>query len=420
MISDTVEVGFPADVDVDPSHGIKHLVFWCATDFCEVEYPVTFTLTRGKAMFNSKGTSFQQTIQPPQNVRLQQNLHPQQTAHTQQCFHPAPNSLPQQNLQPQQLAQPQHQPHPHVQAQPSVHNNIMASVATAAANGSVIQPRASLKRKPDEEPPDASHTTKKVKSDTSVQQPQLRDTSVTATPRKKARYAALNNVKDAELPDYSQIRLTYPTRNIALSNSKKGLQALEKHFLDSNMDASIPQTNAQRQDAARIILGAMKDTSRAKDVGSKHFNSRWAADAKNKYDNDDLETTAWEIVNLAERLHREGPSTLSNRDPHYFPYIKSSAHLTFEQRITVIATLSSEWKARNDGLIKGTTLETSVAAPLEALQSARNNFAANKDRGKKLDFAKKHENDEDAPKLKEKKRSKFSHHVISIQQLTSR
>jgi hypothetical protein len=52
---------------------------------------------------------------------------------------------------------------------------------------------------------------------------------------------------------------------------------------------------------------------------------------------------------------------------------------------------------RNVGLIKSNTLQTTVAAPLEALQSARNNCdeaKANKNRGAQLKFANEHQ---DAP-----------------------
>jgi hypothetical protein len=66
-------------------------------------------------------------------------------------------------------------------------------------------------------------------------------------------------------------------------------------------------------------------------------------------------------------------------------------------------TLVSEWKSRADGVIKGITLQTVVAAPLEALRSARTNAVANKYRKAKLKFASEHE---DGPKRETRKRSK--------------
>jgi hypothetical protein len=66
-------------------------------------------------------------------------------------------------------------------------------------------------------------------------------------------------------------------------------------------------------------------------------------------------------------------------------------------------TLISEWKSRADGVIKGNTLHTVVAAPLEALRSARTNAVANKYRKAKLKFASEHEN---GPRRENRKRSK--------------
>jgi hypothetical protein len=229
-------------------------------------------------------------------------------------------------------------------------------------------------------------------------QPELRP------PIKKQKYAKHRQVLDMELPDFSQVRLAYVTQQLAEHDSKERLMALKKYFPDPASDPSIPNTNTERRDAVRIVLGALKDTSHAKDAGTKDFNSRWVDGAGKKYDDADLEATAWDIVTLMERLHREGPSVLSIHDPHYYDRIRASADLTFGERLKVVAVLVMQWKARNDGLIKGSTLQTTVGAPLEALSSANHNFSHNKDRATKLQSAKEHEDDADAPKLSSHKR----------------
>lgn len=188
--------------------------------------------------------------------------------------------------------------------------------------------------------------------------------------QKIKKYAALAGVEDAPLPDYSHIKLESATREESANAFKTRLASLETHWTPPSPDTSIPVTNADRQAAVRIIFGAMKDTSNASDADSKAFHSRWGADALRKYDDVDMLETSWHVVDLAEQLHREGPSILSVRDPHYLAQIKSSGHLTFIQRIRVIASLLIEWKARCDGMIKGDRLHTTVGAPLEALQSA--------------------------------------------------
>jgi hypothetical protein len=72
----------------------------------------------------------------------------------------------------------------------------------------------------------------------------------------------------------------------------------------------------------------------------------------------------------------------------------------------VIATLAMEWKARNDGLIKGVTVQTTVAAPLEALQSAQNNSKANKHRAQALEFAKENQPEQKKRETKGRKSSR--------------
>jgi hypothetical protein len=73
---------------------------------------------------------------------------------------------------------------------------------------------------------------------------------------------------------------------------------------------------------------------------------------------------------LAKKLHREGPSVLSIRDPNFLAQLKAPGHLMFGHRIRVLAKLVLAWKARADGLIKGDSLRTTVGAPLQALQCA--------------------------------------------------
>jgi hypothetical protein len=115
-------------------------------------------------------------------------------------------------------------------------------------------------------------------------------------PPKTGRYAKLGGVEDTELPDYSQTTLTFASREDAVQDFKTRLKSLEKHFRSSERDTSIPQTDSERQDAVCLVFGAMKDIAHARDVNSRDFNSRWAADAKRKYSDTDLEITSWEIV----------------------------------------------------------------------------------------------------------------------------
>lgn len=65
--------------------------------------------------------------------------------------------------------------------------------------------------------------------------------------------------------------------------------------------------------------------------------------------------------------------------------------------------LVSEFKSRADAIIEGSTLETTVSAPQEALSSARNNLVANKTKATQIAFAK-----ENQPGQTAGKRSNFN------------
>jgi hypothetical protein len=246
---------------------------------------------------------------------------------------------------------------------------------------------------------DSEYDVTKAKK-TKITAPHGRDIPAdTLRPKKatrKQKYTAIAGVLDAELPDYRQVALSYATRDAAAAAAAQKLaDPLAAYFRSANEDDSIPKTDDERLEIVRKLFGAMKDVSRANDIDSPVVQSRWGADAGKSYNDVDIEATCWEIVNLAERLHVEGPSALSIRDPNYVTHIKNCADLTFIQRMRAITTIAFQWKARCDGLIKGDTVQTLVAAPLEALQSAVNNWKANKERTSLYKFAKNHQ---DGPK----------------------
>lgn len=82
---------------------------------------------------------------------------------------------------------------------------------------------------------------------------------------------------------------------------------------------------------------------------------------------------------------------MSTQDSNYLASVKQSAGLSFEQRISIVCMLMSEFKSRTDTIIKGSTLETTVGAPQEALTSARNNLVANKTKATQIAFAKENQ-----------------------------
>jgi hypothetical protein len=278
------------------------------------------------------------------------------------------------------------------------HVNV-SRVGVSSSQITVAPNTVSVKRKAWPDPEDDMPTAKKTMTSApqaGVLPPEQSQPKKAAKKATKEKYAAIAHSMNDVLPDYSQVALSFSSRDAAAAAAAQKLaNKLANEFHSAHEDASIPQTADERLEIVRTLFGAMKDVSRAKDIESEGVTSRWGPKASKSYDDVDIDTTCWEIVTLAERLHREGPSVLSIRDPNYVVHIKNCAKLTFDQRMRVITTLAYQWKARCDGLIKGDTIQTVVAAPLEALQSAVNNWAANAKRAKLYKFAKAHE---DGPK----------------------
>jgi hypothetical protein len=273
----------------------------------------------------------------------------------------------------------------------------VSRVSLPSSQTAVAPNKVSVKRKARSDPEDDMPVAKKTMTSATKagllppEQSQPKKAAKT-----KEKYTAIAHVMNDVLPDYSRVALSFSSRDAAAAAAAQKLaNKLANEFRRAHEDASIPQTADERLEIVRTLFGAMKDVSRAKDIESEGVTSRWGPKASKSYDDVDIEATCWEIVTLAERLHREGPSALSIRDPNYVVHIKNCAKLTFDQRMRVITTLAYQWKARCDGLIKGDTIQTVVAAPLEALQSAVNNWAANAKRAKLYKFAKAHE---DGPK----------------------
>jgi hypothetical protein len=275
----------------------------------------------------------------------------------------------------------------------------VSRVSLPSSQTAVAPNMVSVKRKARSDPEDDMPVAKKTMTSTpqaGLLPPEQSRPKMAAKKAVKEKYTAIAHVMNDVLPNYSQVALSFSSRDAAAAAAAQKLaNKLANEFRRAHEDASIPQTVDERLEIVRTLFGAMKDVSRAKDIESEGVTSRWGPKASKRYDDVDIEATCWEIVTLTERLHREGPSVLSIRDPNYVVHIKNCAKLTFDQRMRVITTLAYQWKARCDGLIKGDTIQTVVAAPLEALQSAVNNWAANAKRAKLYKFAKAHE---DGPK----------------------
>jgi hypothetical protein len=109
---------------------------------------------------------------------------------------------------------------------------------------------------------------------------------------KPKRYTELEEAIASPAPDYSGVTLSYSTRDEAASDFQTRLKELATYWTPPKNDPTIPQSNNDRRYVVRQLLGAMKDTSVAKDK----FDSRWTPDAPRKHDDRDLEAACWEVA----------------------------------------------------------------------------------------------------------------------------
>ncbi|KAH7406369.1 hypothetical protein DE146DRAFT_629705 [Phaeosphaeria sp. MPI-PUGE-AT-0046c] len=267
---------------------------------------------------------------------------------------------------------------------PALRRTQEATEHAAASDANQSQAKRKIHDTVEDDIDDNSHINKKAKH-----HEKMEDTKVESIHRgkkavKAGRPAKLERNEELILPDYGNTVLQFASGDAALISLQNRLNTIKGSFIALGEDSTIPQNDEQIKDAVKTVLGAIKDVAHAKDSNSRAFKSRWVDNAQHPYSDEVLETTSWRIVNLCVKLHREGPSALSIGDPHYLPQIKKSAHLKFADRIKTIATLLIEWKARCDGVIKGDTLQTVVAAPIEAFKSAGSNSVGNKTRANRI------------------------------------
>ncbi|KAF9690709.1 hypothetical protein EKO04_011441 [Ascochyta lentis] len=159
---------------------------------------------------------------------------------------------------------------------------------------------------------------------------------------------------------------------------------LEMDWWNPTVDNSaIPETDEDQRPYVKILKEAMMDTSQAKDsVGSNTpFTKRWsaAALAKNGFPRSttEMEATCWDLVEMAVKLHKDGPGFLKVHDQRLQNKLEAEQDLTFEQRIDTMVTVMLLSKARVDKLLKHENLGSFVGHPMDILKSTKGNRAHN-------------------------------------------
>ncbi|CAO2649828.1 Nn.00g011200.m01.CDS01 [Neocucurbitaria sp. VM-36] len=194
----------------------------------------------------------------------------------------------------------------------------------------------------------------------------------------------INNMvlPDMALPEKSNLALTFTN----LNEARNAVLNRALDWMPPSPDPTIPTTDSQRANYVLRLLLAMRNRNNVldKDVESKRYNATGQDDMGSGYyyKEEDMEKVCWEIVHIAEELHNRGPNTLSIYDRETLKNVKKDINLTFEERMQCVIKLLCFFKSKCDAFMKGSTLEETVALPLQRLTQALTNRDQNDKRAK--------------------------------------
>ncbi|CAG5161406.1 uncharacterized protein ALTATR162_LOCUS6022 [Alternaria atra] len=165
-----------------------------------------------------------------------------------------------------------------------------------------------------------------------------------------------------------------------LAEAKKAMlfRHLDKEWFAPISDDTIPTNDEERAAYVVELLEAMKDTSTCSDRReTPAFVNRWTRDAVNAPHPEHMEKVCWQLVDVSEHLHINGPVSLPIYDKQALATARKSRFLTFAQRMDQLCALLRLSKSRCFSLLKGENLETTVAAPAQRYSGTIVNCAQN-------------------------------------------
>jgi hypothetical protein len=142
----------------------------------------------------------------------------------------------------------------------------------------------------------------------------------------------------------------------SLVEAKKAMLSrhLDKTWFAPIGDSTIPTNDEERATYVAELLDAMKDTSACSDKReTPAFMSRWTPNAINAPHSTHMEKVCWQLVDVAERLHIDGPASLPIYDKLALAMARKSRYLTFGQRMSHLSALLRLSKYRCFSLLKG-------------------------------------------------------------------
>jgi hypothetical protein len=148
-------------------------------------------------------------------------------------------------------------------------------------------------------------------------------------------------------------------------------------------DVTIPQTQADRNRYVAQLKTAMVDISQCNDsTNTTSFQERWANIARgiSVYAPQDMDMACENLLDVAEHLHRHGPSSLHIYDSSKLRTISQSRNLTFARRIETLCALLRLSKSRCDMVMDFDDLGVTVGAPAYVISMIKSNKKQNVNR----------------------------------------
>ncbi|KAF2800304.1 hypothetical protein K505DRAFT_355866 [Melanomma pulvis-pyrius CBS 109.77] len=144
-------------------------------------------------------------------------------------------------------------------------------------------------------------------------------------------------------------------------------------------DVTFPRTDGDRQHYAQQLFTALINRDNVEDKPGRTYNKRAKrANGEEFYWVEDMEKVCWDIVDLTERFHRDGPSVLNIHDHSFHKeIIEPTREWSFGKRIGVLIEVMTSFKSRCNKLMKGGVLDHYIANPGEILKNCRNNLRNN-------------------------------------------
>lgn len=158
---------------------------------------------------------------------------------------------------------------------------------------------------------------------------------------------------------------------------------IENAWEPLSQDNTVPTTQEQRAKYVLEMFRAFQDCSTCKDNKQGHsFIKRWSNGPDNYYNLHAMEKVCWQMLDIAERMHAEGPQSTAIYCEEALRKLKGSRNMTFAQRIHHICAILEYSKFLCDQLMKGEGLEALVGTPKQKLAGATTMKTQNQKRQK--------------------------------------